>query len=743
MDALVTPSGTDSQFEELMAQSPIPVDAVLECVRNAAQVPETAKKADEWTKKLVQKFVADGDFENLYKVVRECSLASLFPVEARSIGDLLRKNCKDRTLKAMLEAANFGGYEVLGKDVPRSTKGALAVELKESFRRFDTLCEFQASDQVIDNAWGFGVVKRVDAFYKRIIIDFRGRPNHALAFSTACNTLRRASKLHFWSILHNEPQNIANLVQNEPEKVVRLVLHSFGQMPIQRIEDRLVSSGVIKKDEWKKFWERARMKLKEDKRIKIPTRRTDPIVIFAKEESFDDDYFARLKKKRIPAEILTAVGELTENDKLKSLTDEQREILKERLQFVLKGAERVDMPLYARVAVIMQRLGFQEPPIDQLRQTLWQDNICLKAAYKLSVRDTDGLTQLLLSGGEEAEKKLIEALSYSDEPATDTEPPHYALCCAMFYDVLNALKDKEECQEACFTLLNKPKAPAALVGWMFKNRKGLLWKKQIPFIRLIDHAMALVEMNASGETLQVQNQLKLILSDTKWWDEALAELKPTEKRLLFERIQSSAQLDSPFQRKLLTSMLNLAPELKRYKKAAGQREKVQSRMTSLHSMAEKQASFRRLVEIEIPKNRLAIQEAKEKGDLSENAEYQYAKEKERELLQRQSELNEEIKLVKETDFANMPTDHVGQGVTVVLALPDGQEQTYTILGEWDYDERLKIISCNTRMAKAVENAKVGDSVKIPSPEGETSATIRAILPLSDEIREWIHTLPQE
>lgn len=734
-----------NQFEELLKQTPVPVSEAFACIIEASKNPTTAKLATVWSSNLEEELVKHGDFDQVYTFFRDRFRANLTSLAPSATGQILRDCCKDRSVRAMLEVANFGGMEIAGKAVAAGIKGALPVSMEESFRRFEVLRSLSAGDQIIDKAWGFGIIKRMDYFYKRIIADFvfSGNMGHAISFATACNTVTSAPRLHFWTILHNEPQNVNNLVKEDPGKLVQLLLRSFGPMPVTRLQERLEESKLITPAEWKGFWEKARQSLKQDARVKIPVRRTDCIQVSTEAETYQDGYFEKLSKLRDSNQIIACVVELESRNKIKELTEDQRAILHERLVFALKGAKNVNFPLYARIAVVLQRLGFTEPSADELRATLWDENEYLRAAYKLSAREVEGLVALMLGEGESAENKLIDALSYNNEEATDEEPPHWAPSCATIANILDSLKERAACEDACFTLMNKPKAPPAVIGWIFRNRKALVWKKQIPFIRLIDHALALIEMTASGEALQVQNSLKSILDSKNWWNETITELTPTERRLLFERIQSSAQMESAFQRKLMVHMLDLDPELKKYRRAAIQREKNTVRLTSLHSMAERQLMFKKLVEIEIPKNRKAIQEAKEKGDLSENAEYQYAKDKERELLQRQAELNAEIKKIKETDFANMPTEKVGQGVTVRLGLASGGELVYTILGEWDYDEALHIISNKARLAKSIEGTKVGDSVRIPGQNGEQDAQILEILPLSEEIRAWIHSLPQE
>ena len=77
------------------------------------------------------------------------------------------------------------------------------------------------------------------------------------------------------------------------------------------------------------------------------------------------------------------------------------------------------------------------------------------------------------------------------------------------------------------------------------------------------------------------------------------------------------------------------------------------------------------------------------------------------------------------------------GVTVVCATPDG-EKVWTILGEWDNDFDLGVISSKALVAQNLIGKKPGDQFELPDAEGGVkTATVVEIRPLSDEIRSWM------
>jgi transcription elongation GreA/GreB family factor/23S rRNA pseudoU1915 N3-methylase RlmH len=709
MDATTKPSTEEDAFQALLKGDPLDTAKALDMIH--AQAEDFKRGA--WTSQLIQKLADAPDFAGLYKVVKDRIAALPQSLTPDRIHDLFKKACHERNAKAFLAAAEFGG----------------STPLAESFRRFDLLASLKPGTQVIDKAWGFGVVKRVDDFYSKAIVDFKGNPSHALSFATVCETTSPAPKDHLFTVWHNDPARIAKMQTEEQGELVKLTLASLGNMPVTRLETTLDKLGLVPAANWKKFWEAARRQLKSDPLVEIPVRRAENIQLRAEAESYGDTWFAALAKNRDTLDILKKIEELEGTERIKNLTDAERATMEERLNFAIKGAQGTDAPLYSRLSAAVARLGFKTPPLDQLRAHLWDGKRYLKAAADLSVRDTKSLAEFLLAGGGDAKEKLL-----ADIP----EMPYNIM-----NDVLQALKETPEAEAACAALLNQPKAPATLICWIFHFRDTLNWPKLPPLIELLGHAIMLVEGSSAGETLRMQNYINELFEEPKWLEGIFKELDEPHRQLFFERIQASPAWDPSTHRSLLGRMLLLDPKLAEHRRATENKSQEAVRWTSWRSMKEHQAIYKKLVEVELPKNSHDIAVARGYGDLRENFEYQSAKDLQRQLLQRQQELQQELKAVKGTDFSSFPTAKVGSGVTVTLSMPDGTTPVYTILGEWDRDEKLSIISNKTRLAAAMEGKTVGEKVSVPSASGDITATIASIAPLSDAVKAWIAAEPAQ
>lgn len=130
------------------------------------------------------------------------------------------------------------------------------------------------------------------------------------------------------------------------------------------------------------------------------------------------------------------------------------------------------------------------------------------------------------------------------------------------------------------------------------------------------------------------------------------------------------------------------------------------------------AEVRRLESVERPKASAAIAEAADKGDLSENSEYDAAKEAQAHLEAKINELKLTIAQAKIVDTSRLKTDEVQIMSKVRLTnLATDKTVTYTIVSENEANLKLGKISIKTPIAQGLLNKKVGDEVDIQVPRG--------------------------
>jgi len=120
----------------------------------------------------------------------------------------------------------------------------------------------------------------------------------------------------------------------------------------------------------------------------------------------------------------------------------------------------------------------------------------------------------------------------------------------------------------------------------------------------------------------------------------------------------------------------------------------------------------------------AIAEAREHGDLSENAEYHAARERQSFIEGRVGELEDRIARAAVIDVSSLSGDTVKFGATVTVADEDTDEElTYQIVGELEADIKSGRLSVSAPLSRALIGKDVGESVEVTTPSGEKAYEI--------------------
>ena len=137
--------------------------------------------------------------------------------------------------------------------------------------------------------------------------------------------------------------------------------------------------------------------------------------------------------------------------------------------------------------------------------------------------------------------------------------------------------------------------------------------------------------------------------------------------------------------------------------------------------------LRRLKGVERPAISQAIGRAREHGDLSENAEYDAAKEKQGMIEARIRQIEDRLARAEVVDTGGQPPDVVRFGTTVVLEdLDSGDEVTYRIVGEDEADVARGLLSVTSPVARALIGKRVEDQVQVVVPKGRREYEVREI-----------------
>jgi transcription elongation factor GreA len=146
-------------------------------------------------------------------------------------------------------------------------------------------------------------------------------------------------------------------------------------------------------------------------------------------------------------------------------------------------------------------------------------------------------------------------------------------------------------------------------------------------------------------------------------------------------------------------------------------------------LQEEIAILERELRAELPKE---ISRARALGDLSENAEYHAAKERQSFVDARLSQLKTRLRDLSMVDMTKIPHDRIGLGSqVVVLDIQKGEEITYNLVTSEEADAPAGKISTSSPIGKGLLNKRVGDTVRIQIPGGVREMEVVSMTTIHD------------
>jgi transcription elongation factor GreA len=127
---------------------------------------------------------------------------------------------------------------------------------------------------------------------------------------------------------------------------------------------------------------------------------------------------------------------------------------------------------------------------------------------------------------------------------------------------------------------------------------------------------------------------------------------------------------------------------------------------------------KRLKTVERPAVIDAIEEARAHGDLSENAEYHAAKERQGHIEASIADIEDRLSRAMVIDPSTLSGDKVVFGATVTLVDEEDKEVRYQLVGQQEADARVGRISYNSPLGRALIGREVGDEVEVTTPAGD-------------------------
>ena len=672
------------------------------------------------------------------ELLQEALLSRGFKDEAREVlcgrmGRRLRESKLGRHLESEMLAVIGNGRRQ--RCLIRHVGFGENVPWKECFRRLDLLLSLKEDALCFDETWGAGRVKQLDLLYDKVMIDFEGRPNHELDLGYAAKSLTIPKVDHLQYKIHHEREQLDELIKKQPGEVVCIAIRSYGPMTAPVLQELLVPEPIPEKN-WKRFWDAARKALKNDPMVDMPTKRSQPITLRKKALVYDVAWFEALADELDMRVLLERFAEAAQREDACAVAPQAWATIADRLHFIVTGAGRRHPEFIANCLMLADRFGVPADLFDPtpMRDAFLQPDEFNRLMSRLTVREVKAFLDYL---GRTVPEQITELL-ISQIPIFDA---------GVLGETMELL-DKLGCRDAGAAVFREH------AGGMNLGVDMLLWITRHPEViqewklgsrsNLNHQLMNCIELDYNGEKLKSCNQLKERFAHESWLNVLLEEMDDSRRRELLKRLRGSTAWNALDRQSIMGRLVKRYPELEQVL-AERRSVRMASRgpVTSQRTYIERQKQLEHINQVDLPRIGKEIGVARSYGDLRENYEYKAAKEMQGLLMRRKAEIQSQLKQVKPTLFNDIPTNKVAPGVTVQLRYTAEEVERYVLLGAWDRDEDLSIISSESALAKALMGAEAGENRTVPGEHGDRMVRVELVETLSPAVREWIEADPGE
>jgi len=594
----------------------------------------------------------------------------------------------------------------------------LVVAGKLNRHHLDALVHLTESGFCYHRSWGFGKITSVDTVFCRFIIDFQNKPGHAMDMTFAAESLKPISSDHIYAKKVTDLEGLRQMAALQHLDLIKLVLQSFdGHATVDQIQQALVPDVI--RDDWKKWWEAAKRELKKNGHFQVPMKKSEPVVYQAKEVSLQSRLIGEFHTAKGLKAHLTVANEILRN--ISDLEDKDaaaKEIIP-ALNAEIVTHHRTQ-PAVALEAIFVrddfrEASGFPTTEGELTVNNIWTQEI-------------GHLVPLLEAVPAAKHRRAIQSFkdSVSDKWDEHLITILNSVSAKLAGEVAHALITGEKLdllKETLARLISQHQASSELLLWLARERTDSFADILGPEVfRAMLTAMERDQFNEKRS-----NKLRdFILDDATLLIELIGSADLEVIKDLTRALQLSPCFDDMDKRSLLARIVKTYPAVQAM--ISGEQTKQDTHLiVSWESLERRKNEYADLVQKAIPANSKEIAVARSFGDLRENHEYKAAKEMQKILMRRKSELESQLVRARGTDFNSARTDVVSIGTIVKTTdLEAKNAETFTILGAWDSEPTKGIISYLTPVAQSLLNHRPGEEVDVPVETSHRRYRIEAI-----------------
>ncbi|MFP4380113.1 MAG: transcription elongation factor GreA [Candidatus Sumerlaeia bacterium] len=575
--------------------------------------------------------------------------------------------------------------------------------------------------------WGVGKVVRLDPESKEVDIEFRAHGLKTFSFDGVREFLQKIPRSSFQAQRLLNPDKLAEKANAEPVEFLKFVLKYMHGHKAERadLKDELMK-GVFDLNAWNRWWSNNRDSFRFDPYISFKGSPTNPVIELRKEpKSFHEEMLAGFLKADTFSRQYSIVSDMIKfRDKEEIPTSVSAEVF-QRLMEGYSAAELGDYATRLEYAFLLEDLA-QAQKDTATQRPLPEDILnespdAVEAVVRINTLDFQIRAAKLLRDKrpehwiEDAEHLFLAA------------PTRFGQ-----YILREVIEEKHYDQAAHMVeqMLHRPYENVELFLWAVRTFREGKWPELHIDVSAIDIFTAVIELiednnrrishddpdstKLKGHISRLQNLLlekhQAIIVD------AFQAMELEEARRRYQNIMDMGTLNQTFKLSFDSAVRRVVQNLDEEEDSANAEHFVTKK-----SYESRQKELQKLISVEIPENSKAIGAAAALGDLSENAEYESAKERQKVLFRRREALEDQLMRARVLDPDDVDSNVVGFGTEFEIRNQDtGSTERYKLLGLWDADPENNVLSYLTPFGKQFMNKKEGDNIVVNHPNGGTT-----------------------
>ena len=591
-------------------------------------------------------------------------------------------------------------------------------DLTQSFRNvfeaindFEKHIAFDAKNFVFHRSWGVGIIRRVES--DNLTINF-GKKNgvHEMSLKMAISALTPLAKDHIWVLKATKSkEELSTFVKENIVDTLKIIIKSFGnKCNFKRIKAELVPA-ILSTGEWTSWNSKAKKVLESDATFGVNPNDINEYIVrdheISKEEKFANEFKAQ-KQFFNRIDIIMKFVNNDETDKeselfadmynyfigfIKTITKVTDQVLASYLvvQYIGKVLPQHSYTCKYTFAQIYDDIDDPRVMYDALKDT---KNTSLKEDFLANIR--------LLPNWADEYIRLFPTVLQEKMLTTLLEKGHEDKLKAL---AKKAFDDVKDYREAILYFFEKCQDK----DW-FKNC-GVTYEKQlITLLAVID--LTYREINYSVNTTENKKINKaatqLLFKNDTLATYMFANNEETVTKM-YTLVDDIPDMEPNLKAGLRSKILDKYPDFKFHTTEESKATAPKGMLVTAAKLEEKKAPEEDIQKNQLPAVAIEVQEAREKGDLKENAEYHAAREKQQFLNKKLQKLQEELNRAVIFDPTTATSSIISFSTTVTLFNKKTEkEEVYSIFGPWESDSDNNVISYMSPFGNALLDHKAGE-----------------------------------